>query len=291
MKPWRLEDEKTLGTHPDAQIALLLDRSSACVVQHRRKLGIGTFYQRQPRQEHELALIGVRSDDEIAHLTGHSIKSVRFKRQELKLEVGRDIPTVLEIKRMTDAAKSDRTKALVLTMALTGLRASELRGLRWSDVDLKAAELNVMQRADRYNDMGAPKSGSSVRSVPLAPEALAALKVWKLQCPAGDLVFPTATGKPDHHKNMDRKLKALMLAAKVVDAEGEPKYAAHAFRHFFASWCINSRSRGGRELPPKEVQTLLGHSSIVMTLDIYGHLFPRGDDKGELARASAALFA
>ncbi len=43
------------------------------------------------------------------------------------------------------------------------------------------------------------------------------------------------------------------------------------------------RYRGGRELPPKVVQHLLGHSSIVMTLDRYGHLFPRGDDRAELA--------
>jgi integrase len=63
----------------------------------------------------------------------------------------------------------------------------------------------------------------------------------------------------------------------------------HAFRHFFASWCINPKERGGRELPPKVVQTLLGHSSIVMTLDVYGHLFRDGGDRAELAEASAAL--
>jgi len=68
-----------------------------------------------------------------------------------------------------------------------------------------------------------------------------------------------------------------------------PKYALHAFRHFFASWCINPKERGGRELPVKVVQQLLGHSSIVMTLDRYGHLFPRGDDRGELAAAAKRL--
>ena len=60
-------------------------------------------------------------------------------------------------------------------------------------------------------------------------------------------------------------------------------------RHFFASWCINPKERGGRELPPKVVQHLLGHSSIVMTLDVYGHLFRDGGDRAELAEASAAL--
>lgn len=71
--------------------------------------------------------------------------------------------------------------------------------------------------------------------------------------------------------------------------DGAPKYALHAFRHFFASWCINRKADGGRELPAKFVQGLLGHSSIVMTLDRYGHLFPRGDDRAELAIAAKVL--
>ena len=44
-------------------------------------------------------------------------------------------------------------------------------------------------------------------------------------------------------------------------------------------------------LPPKVVQERLGHSSIVMTMDVYGHLFPRGDDSKELHEAATALLA
>ena len=44
------------------------------------------------------------------------------------------------------------------------------------------------------------------------------------------------------------------------------------------SWCINRRADGGLELPLKLVQARLGHASITMTADRYGHLFPRGDD-------------
>ena len=121
----------------------------------------------------------------------------RGKRSERKLEVGRDIPATGEIKRLIGAANDLRRRTLLLTAALTGLRASELRGLRWVDVDLKAGELHVRQRADRYNAIGAPKSASGVRTVPLAPEVLSALKEWKLACPKGeaDLVFPTASGQ------------------------------------------------------------------------------------------------
>ena len=74
----------------------------------------------------------------------------RSPRDKRVLEVGRDIPTPNEIKRMIAAAKGGKRHALLLVAALSGLRASELRGLRWKDVDLKAGELHVRQRADRY---------------------------------------------------------------------------------------------------------------------------------------------
>jgi integrase len=48
---------------------------------------------------------------------------------------------------------------------------------------------------------------------------------------------------------------------------------------------------GGLELPGKVVQERLGHSSIMMTMDVYGHLFPRGDDSQELAEAERSLLA
>ena len=214
------------------------------------------------------------------------------KRDQRKLEIGRDIPTPGEIKRLIDAAKDDaRLRALLLTAALTGLRASELRGLRWADIDLKSEELHVRQRADRYNEIGAPKTAESARAIPLPPDLLLALKQWKLACPKsdGNLAFPSSTGAIEHHKNMLRSLAPVMKAAGVADKNGKPKYALHAFRHFFASWCVNPRERGGRELPVKVAQTLLGHSSVVMTLDRYGHLFPDGSNREELTASTRVL--
>ncbi len=81
-----------------------------------------------------------------------------------------------------------------------------------------------------------------------------------------------------------------LIAAEVVDAAGRPKYTGlHAFRHFYASWCINRRIDGGLELPLKLIQARLGHASITMTADCYGHLFPRGDDRAELVAAEKAF--
>jgi integrase len=213
------------------------------------------------------------------------------KRDRAKLEVGRDIPTPAEIARLVKAAVG-KVRVLIMTAASTGLRASELRGLRWHDVDLKAGELHVRQRADAWNTIGSPKSDGSRRTVPVGHELSLALKEWKLACPKSelDLVFPTSTGAVQHHKNMLEDVERVMKAAGAVTKDGSPKYALHAFRHFFASWCINAKGKGGRELPAKEVQSLLGHSSIVMTLDRYGHLFPSGSDRAELNASEKALF-
>ena len=88
-----------------------------------------------------------------------------------------------------------------------------------------------------------------------------------------------------------------MLAAGLTKpgakpGEHKPKYSGlHSLRHFFASWCINRKADGGLELPPMTVKGRMGHSSIQMTFDRYGHLFPRGDDGGELAAAERAFSA
>jgi integrase len=105
------------------------------------------------------------------------------------------------------------------------------------------------------------------------------------------IVFPTSSGRISHHKSIIRSaLIPAQLAAGVVTADGRAKYPGlHALRHFYASWCINRKVDGGLELPAKVVQARLGHSTIVMTLDTYGHLFPRGDDGAELAAAERAL--
>ena len=223
---------------------------------------------------------------------GVSIK--RDNRSKLKLKIGVDIPTPDEIKRVVHAA-TGRVRPFLITVIFTGLRSSELRGLRWVDVDLKNGELHVRQRADRYNEMGKPKSEAGERALPLGPFVVNTLKEWKLACPRGELglVFPNTLGKIwDHADIVSRYVWPVMVTAGVVDDKGEAKYTGlHSLRHFYASWLINRKKDGGLELPIKTVQQRLGHSSIVMTSDVYGHLFPRGDDGSEMAEAEKLLLA
>jgi integrase len=223
-----------------------------------------------------------------------SVKINATKRDKRKLKIGLDIPTADEIRRILHAAP-DKWRRLLLVLTFAGLRASEARGLRWQDVDFKRGELHIRQRADRYNAIGKPKSEAGERTIPLGPHVLKALKEWKLACPKGehDLVFPTAEGTIVRLENMTRRgLIPAQIAAGLVTKDGEAKYTGlHALRHFFASWCINRKVDGGLELPPKVVQERLGHATIAMTMDTYGHLFPRGDDGTELAAAESALLA
>ena len=123
--------------------------------------------------------------------------------------------------------------------------------------------------------------------------------------------IPERGGEPGNHGNVIKRiLHPAQIAAGItvlkpkVDKKGNPvldeqgeqimetitKYSGlHAFRHFFASWCINRKSAGAPELTPKEVQHLMGHSSIQQTMDTYGHLFPAADEHESLAEASRHL--
>jgi integrase len=214
------------------------------------------------------------------------------KRQKGKLKIGVDIPTPDEIRALI-AHLDGRWRPLLLTAIFTGLRASELRGLRWADVDLERGELNIQQRADCFNAIGRPKSEAGERAVPLLPTLISTLRAHRLACPKGalDLVFPSGSGNVESHSNIvQRGLQPAEIAAGVVTESGKAKYPGlHALRHFYASWCINRRVDGGLELPLKIAQARLGHASITMTADTYGHLFPRGDDRAELAAAEKAF--
>lgn len=176
-------------------------------------------------------------------------------------------------------------KPLLLVLIFAGLRASEVRALPWRNVDLKKGTITVDQRADRKNVIGPPKSASGFRTIPIPAMVVTELKKWKLRCPKSDLelVFPSGEGTPIFHPNIVIGFQEpLQIAAGVsqqrkaggkplVDDEGlavmEGRYGLHDFRHAAASLWIEQR------VAPKRVQTWMGHHSIQVTFDTYGHLF------------------
>jgi integrase len=263
----------------------------------------------------------------VARNAAQPVKVAVAKREKLKLAVGRDIPSKDEAQAILGAA-AGRWRPFFVTAIFTGMRASELRGLTWDDVDFDRKVVHVRQRANLWGDIGAPKSAAGDREIPMAPMVVNSLREWKLACPrqrsAAEgqegrlwLVFPNGNGKVESHANIwNRGFAPLQMSAgmvepavqsngkpikePVLDERGKPvigndgkpvlrqamrpKYGLHALRHFFASWVIE------RGFSPKKVQELLGHASITMTFDRYGHLFPSlEDDHAKFAAGEAAL--
>jgi integrase len=216
------------------------------------------------------------------------------KRHKKQLKVGVDIPTKDEIRAMLAHAPG-RLRALLVTAVFTGLRASELRGLTWDDVDLDRGVLAVRQRADRWNRIGSPKSDSGKREVPLAPMVVNALKEWRLACPRVKeseghegrlwLIFPNSKGNVDTLPNIHRRgLGPIQVVAGITTDKLHPRYGLHALRHAAASLFIE------QGFTPKRVQALMGHSTIQMTFDTYGHLFPsEKDDQVAMQQLQARL--
>ncbi|TPJ34250.1 site-specific integrase [Mesorhizobium sp. B2-6-5] len=223
------------------------------------------------------------------------------KRKKARLRYGVDIPTMDEVRAIVGV--SGRYRPFLITAIFTGMRASELRGLSWADVEFDKAQIHVRQRADKYHVIGMPKSDAGQRTIPMTPMVINTLKEWRLACPKGELnlVFPNGEGNVEWHQNIIKRglwptlIKAGVTVEEKVE-DGEPvvkaKYSGlHSLRHWFASWCINSRADGGLELSPKAVQARMGHSSIQITFDTYGHLFPAADEAQALADAETRLLA
>lgn len=195
-------------------------------------------------------------------------RDVKLRRTE-RHDPDRVFPTKDEV-RLLIAKAPARHQPLIMTAIFTGMRMSELRGLAWDAIDFERSVITVRKRADRYCDMGNTKSKSGRREIPMGPQLAKVLKEWKLACPVGelDLVFPNGVGKVETHSNIyNRIFKPLMVGCGIVDGEGAPRFSLHALRHAAASLFIE------QGWPPKKIQVMLGHSSITMTYDVYGHLF------------------
>ena len=201
------------------------------------------------------------------------VRVIKSSRVEQKAPV----PSKAAIRALIEAADEDFKPHLIVS-ALGGLRASELRGLRWTDVDFEKGFLHIRQRADAYNTIGEPKSRAGFRDIPAGPMVLNALRRWRLRCPKSDLglVFPAPRGGVLQHTNTQSRFRKLQEQVGV-------KLRWHDLRHFAVSLWIE------QGFSIKEVMTFAGHSSIQMTMERYGHLFPSPDHQNAMAMVEAKL--
>src|SRR5215813_7797134 len=173
-----------------------------------------------------------------------------------------------EIKKLIEATEPEsRERLMLMVPALTGLRIGEVLGLTWPAVDLKAGKLEVRfnladSDAGRPLMLQPPKTKSSRRTVPIPPELIRELKIWKLKCPKSerDLVFATEEGKP-YHRNAASKA----LDQAIAKAEITKRLTPHGLRHTFASLLLADG------VPVPEVSALLGHKDSYVTWKVYAH--------------------
>jgi integrase len=196
------------------------------------------------------------------------------------LRPGVDFPTMAELNALIDNSHG-RLRPFIIAAIFTGMRLSELRGLRWSDVDLDAGVIHVRQRADAWGTMGPPKSKAGKRDIPMAPIVINSLRMWRPSCARGelDLVFPTQDGRVQAMSNFHANAWYPLLAKCGLD------YEFHKLRHAAASLFIAHLG-----WTPKRIQTVMGHSSVQMTFDLYGHLFEDKEaDREAMAKLEAAV--
>jgi len=154
--------------------------------------------------------------------------------------------------------------SLYYVALFTGMRRSELLGLKWSDIDLDAGRLSVRRgyhRRDGKDTFSKPKSKRSTRTIALSPSTVEVLKNH-MNTKNGDLVFHRANGRPINPNTVTWQWKEDSIAA------GVPVIRLHDARHTHATILL---SQG---VHPKVVQERLGHASIQITLDLYSHIVP-----------------
>ncbi|MBW7476669.1 site-specific integrase [Paenibacillus oenotherae] len=185
---------------------------------------------------------------------------------------------VWDLNETTRFLKASEKHELYIAFELaltTGMRQSEILGLRWKDIDFDEGVLHVRQTLSHdgkkiYQDT---KTKSSKRTISLVDRTLDILKdqrkkYKKLKLAAGsdfqdyDLVICTKRGTPINPRNLLRSFYSLMKKAEV------PKIRFHDLRHTVATLMLS------RNINPKVVKEILGHSDIRVTLDTYSHVLP-----------------
>jgi integrase len=178
-----------------------------------------------------------------------------------------------QAKRLMETLKTCPMGSLFTVMLTTGMRRGEALGMRWEDVDLKKGVISVRQQLQRINgELKATevKTDRSRRSINLAKPTVVALKDHKtaqkrerLASPAWTdtgHVFTTRLGTPLDPRNVAKQFESNCLKAKIG------KWHPHELRHSAATLMLATGT------PLQVVSAVLGHASIRITSDVYGHV-------------------
>lgn len=192
-----------------------------------------------------------------------------------------------QVATMLSAAKETKYYPLLFVAVRTGMRRSELLGLRWKDVDLKERVITVRQVLG-YSGGGffykPPKTAKSRRVIGIDDDVVAVLKEHKKRHAenrlffgeeyekrgSNGLVFCHKNGKPIHPSTVTRWFPQFLVR------NGLPRLTLHSLRHTHASLLL----KAGVDI--KVISERLGHSSIQITYDVYSHLYPDAQEEAVL---------
>jgi integrase len=172
------------------------------------------------------------------------------------------ILTPEQIRALLEKVEEQKYRTLFLTAIMTGARQGEILGLKWSDVDFPKKQVHI-RRTFNHGRFFTPKTSGSERSIDLSPLVLRELAGWKLKSGGkdDDLVFANEAGEPLNYSNMVQRYFLKGLKAAEI-----PRVRFHDLRHTYASLLLSQ----GENI--KYIQNQLGHSSPMVTLNVYSHL-------------------
>jgi integrase len=173
--------------------------------------------------------------------------------------------------RLLDAIESVEDRAIWGTALYAGLRFGELRALSWRRVSLKTRRIYVRKSWDQEKGLIPPKSKKSKRTVPIPArllELLERLRRERGRVKPDGLVFSTDGATPFHATSLYRRADDDWQQAELSDS-----IRLHKARHAYGSYLIHAGANA------KAVSTFMGHSSIKVTYDVYGHLLPGAEDE------------
>ncbi len=275
----------------EIKLAQLSARSVGAFRDRLRSAGVSIATTRAILRTLQAACAFAIGQDWVAINAAHGVKVIGPRDEGPKKIVP---PPKEAVRRIVEAA-SGQTRLAIVFAAATGLRAGEQWAVRWRDVDLAAGVLHVAHRVDAYGDEGAPKTKAGERDVPLSAQLVAMLRKWKLESKFSkpeDLIFANTRGRYVSHDNFIRRgfqpvFSELARAHRGAPDDNPPAPALfnwHALRHFAVSCWIEAG------LAPKAVQTIAGHSSLQVTMDRYGHMFPSPDHRKAMDAIAGGLF-